>query len=228
MTNTIKLIMVGALFSAAPLVVSAGEYQQFDGFYGGVNYSSAQTKSTATALGVTNAWENPGTNLDFNFKKDTIGGQIGYQATFNNFLIGAELSFIPNKSTIRVKGPSVAWHDDQLSIGDITSLNAKIGYTYNSILIYGKVGASQAKFNFKGIDTAFPTNYFNLSKTQTGANLGIGVDLHMDSNISLGVEYNYTDWGSFSGIGEQNPALSDSFGVKARTNIVSFHMNYSM
>lgn len=201
---------------------------KFNGLYGGISFGYVKWNGTALSLGPSAFWETPGTSTAYSKTKGAVGGQLGYQTTFDNgFLIGAEIAYTPYKAFQSIQSPTVAGHSDLLTVKDgIASLSARAGYVYNSWLFYGKAGISRTTIEFRVIDTLFHQDYYILSKQQIAANLGLGAEYCFNTNVSLGVDYNYINWGSFSGIGAQSPAGSDAFRVKVKSNITTVRLNY--
>ncbi|HXH71868.1 MAG TPA: outer membrane beta-barrel protein [Mariprofundaceae bacterium] len=226
--KTIKLIIAGVILTLSTSAYALAGEGKFNGFYGGINYSSIKSSGTALSQGPTALWETPGTSTSYSKTKDAIGGQVGYQTTFNSgLLVGAELAYTAYQASGVTQSPTYAWHKNELTVKNIVSLSGRVGYVYNSWLVYGKAGVSEANIQFRGVDVGFPQNYYILSKNQFAANLGVGAEYCFDFNVSLGVEYSHIDWGSFSGIaGAQVPVSTSAFGIKAKSDITSIRLNY--
>lgn len=213
------------LVSASP--VFADDASRFAGVYGGLSYNWARSSGTATALGPTAAWETPGTVTSYSGAKNGIGGQIGYQTkVYNNVLLGAELSVTQNDVTKTVQSPSVAWHNDTMTFSNITMLSGRVGYARSAWSVYGKAGYAQSKVTYRMADTAFPTNYYNLSQNVNGVSLGIGAEYVLMNHYSLSIEHNRINWGAFSGAGAQVPANGEAFSIRTKTNMTSVRVSY--
>ena len=218
-----KKIIIAA---AITMTTGLAQADQYNGIYGGVDYTSTKTISQTTSLGPTGSWETVGSVLDFNKTKDNIGAHIGYQQTINGqFLIGAEAAYIPNKSTTTIVSPTVAWHNDSYSTKDIYSLNARVGFVKDSWLFYAKGGVAETTLSINLVDTLFPANYYNQSKRTLGASFGGGIEYAFMENISIGIDYNEINWKTSSAVGEQVP-LNDSFRISAKSKITSLRFNY--
>ncbi len=131
------------------------------------------------------------------------GGHIGYDYQFGNVVVGAvaDLSKMNNSSNrdFSVGGVNFSVKD---KIDYMGTVRGRLGYAYDRFLIYGTGGFAYAK---RSQSTGFPSTTsgpfagYNFSektdKTDTGYAVGGGLDYLATKNISVGLEYLYTDLG---------------------------------
>ena len=119
-----------------------------------------------------------------------LGGvQGGWNYQMGRFVLGAELDFsfadINSDNSNNVTGnvsSSTPW---------IATATTRLGYTWDRFLIYGKVGAAFAQFDYN-------INNVAASETRVGYALGAGLEWLIAGNWSAKAEYNYLDFGRSS------------------------------
>lgn len=118
-----------------------------------------------------------------------VGGYVGanYQLPWN-FVVGAELAFA--KGTVG-KSPCtvVAGANCQTNVDWTFIPSGKLGYAWNSVLVYGKYGFGLIDMQHQLRDSvAVP---FSNGRSQSFAPVyGVGVDYAVTNNIIAGFEYN--------------------------------------
>ena len=131
------------------------------------------------------------------------GGHIGYDYQFGNVVVGAvaDLSKMSNSSNrdFSVGGVNFSVKD---KIDYMGTVRGRLGYAYDRFLVYGTGGLAYAK---RSQSTGFPSTAsgpfagYSFSektdKTDLGYAVGGGLDYLATKNLSVGLEYLYTDLG---------------------------------
>ena len=125
------------------------------------------------------------------------GGQVGFNYQFwGGLVIGAEADFVwlPNTSNnFKATAPGgaatavVTTNDRWITLAD-----ARLGYAWDRVLVYGKgggafVGASNSSATVNGVPTALSGG----SSSNTGWNVGVGLEWAFWGTWSAKVEYDY-------------------------------------
>jgi outer membrane immunogenic protein len=183
------------------------------------------------------------------------GGQIGYNWQFSNFLIGFET----DASWTRVRAGAAVTVIDPFAIQTLTgtttaqidwtaSLRARVGVTFDRVLLYatggaalagGRVNSSFTMTNpIPGIFFPIPFSGTNTSSenfTRLGWTVGGGLEWAFDRNWSLAGEYRYSHYGTRSvRLANTDPAfLVDGLGIvsqnvnmRLRTDEATLRLNY--
>jgi outer membrane immunogenic protein len=160
-----------------------------------------------------------------------LGGlQGGWNYQFGRFVLGSEVDF----SWSDVKG-------DQTSaiLGGIASINrsskakwmgtatTRLGYAWDRVLVYSKLGAAWAHFDYNDTLTfgGGATAVLGASETRSGWTVGTGIEWAFLDNWSAKVEYDYIDFGRRTvdfGVG----ALPINLDVDQRISQVKVGLNY--
>lgn len=143
----------------------------------------------------------------------TGGGQIGYNAQFNNnWVIGAEFNIngehlkgtdILTEAEVSLTSAFVA--DDVFTATNSwhSSVLARLGYAMNNWLFYatGGVGFSSVRFEslfieaFSDLGEPLPAVYGASSQMLIGGTYGLGLEYALNTHLRVGVEGRYTDYG---------------------------------
>jgi len=130
-----------------------------------------------------------------------IGGQIGCDYQFaSNFVIGVEGA--ASGSTMRntrnavlpLGNPDIALV--KATTDFLPSLTARVGYAFDTVLLYARGGAALAgdKYEFSGTFTGLPYD-FKGNDNRYGWVVGGGVDWAFDPHWSVNFEYDYYGFG---------------------------------
>lgn len=130
-------------------------------------------------------------------------GQMAYTGmkssfeTQNSFDVGARLGFLPTNSTLVY----VAGGFSTIKVHQKTSYNSFAAFgSQNSI--YGDTGSLTNSYNFETSKTS--------SEYKPGYFLGAGVETRMTDNVSLKLEYRYSDYGTIkSNASSNNASIQD-------------------
>jgi outer membrane immunogenic protein len=190
-----------------------------------------------------------GTNTSF-----VGGGQIGYNWQINNFLLGFET----DASWTRVRAGAAFAVPDPFLVQTLTgsttaqidwtaSLRARVGVTFDRVLLYATGGAAFAggKVNSSfalttpvaGIVFPIPSSGTTTSSTnfsRIGWTIGGGLEWAFDRNWSLAGEYRYSDFGTRTvTLANTDPAGTASLGIvpqnvgmRLRTDEATVRLNY--
>jgi outer membrane immunogenic protein len=188
------------------------------GFYIGGNFGGAWTQGSAidTLFG-----------LDFgNGNNDGIfigGGQVGFNYQINNFVLGVESDFDWSGSNHTGNGvliPGVGTIQVTSNNNWITTLAARFGVAYETVLFYGKAGGGwigNSGFTVTNLSTGASFTGSN-SFTDSGWLLGAGLEWAFADNWSARFEYDYL---GLSGRTFTVPAtaafLADTFTASGRS-----------
>ena len=224
---------------AAPVVALAPAYS-WTGFYiggqagvafnndaGDVNYNSN------TGAFSTTAFSGGSSNSD---DAAFIGGvHIGYDYQINNFLIGAvaDINYIDASSTSTFSITSAPGVVDNFGISQdinfVGTVRAKLGVTADRFAVYATGGLAYADTDteYFAPGTLAATNGFiptvNSDSNDVGYAVGAGVDYLVTPNLSLGLEYLYTDLGdSDTKITYTNGVTATSFDASSNDKL-DFH-----
>ncbi len=221
MTMTIKILAVGALGVAAttgsaiateaskgqaqPVVITAPAAPaptHWNGFYGGGSLGMGSTNYKLDATASIQGNPIAGISLpDLGGTGAVYGLQAGYnwRATDQLVLgvqIDANMTNVTNTTTGFITG--VGSLDYELKPRHEMALTLRLGYVPSErTMIYGLAGVSRARFqgtlniNDGGGVNVFATNY---SFDRTGWTVGAGIATMVTDQISVGLEYRYTDY----------------------------------
>jgi outer membrane immunogenic protein len=153
------------------------------------------------------------------------GGQIGYNLQVGNIVLGIEgtLSHANlDDDHTSIFNPFVTYSTDINWIGTVAG---RLGVAHDRFLAYVKAGWATANIEVSGRESALP-DAFSIDDRRNGWVAGGGFEYMFSRNLSLGVEYNYIDFGSesYTGITRQGFAFTirdvdmDVQTVTARVN----------
>ncbi len=141
----------------------------------------------------------------------TAGGQFGYNAQFNQFVVGfeADLNWLNDskKTTLFIASPNVAPLTNVASstagLEWLGTVRGRFGFAADRALFYvtGGLAYGEAKASSAAaISDTINTDLYagSLSKVRTGYTVGGGLEYAITNNISLKGEYLYYNLGSAS------------------------------
>jgi len=159
------------------------------------------------------------------------GGQIGcdYQFT-SNFVIGIQgdlaAAGISGSTLVNAAPITVNAHAKTDWLGTVTG---RLGYSFDSNLLYVKGGVAFAHDKYSGDWSAFGfSGTASGTDTRTGWLLGFGLEHAFDKNWSANIEYNYTGFGTHA---VSFPVPPPGFGtyigdISQRIQTVKLGINY--
>jgi len=169
-------------------------------------------------------WSRFSADGDARTAKGFLGGaQAGFNYQIGQFVLGVEGEY--SWANVKV--------DETLFAGTLTLKNdyfataaGRLGYAFDRLLLFGKVGAAwtrdkwDANDGFGGTATA--------TSNRTGWLFGAGLEYAFWENVSVKVEYNYLMFSSvtpsFATAG--GLTVDGSSGVKLNTQVVKLGLNY--
>src|SRR5262245_27853863 len=157
----------------------------WSGFYVGVHAGYAWGESDWTDLN-----GNLGANVRYEDLKGGLGGgQLGFNWQSGPLVVGVEASL--SASGIGQTG-TVGIATLTTDVDWIGTVVGRLGYAWDRSLIYVKGGYATAGIELRG-DNGVDT--FKSSERHNGWTVGTGVEFAVLKNLSLGLEYNYYDFG---------------------------------
>ena len=213
--------------SVAP--VAPAPVFSWTGFYVGANGGYGFGKSSASDIAL-NGVAYPARNGSFDTHGGLVGGQIGYNHQFGNYVVGVEADF----DFANVKGSYVI--DPQTDLASQSHVNGKIenfgtvraraGYAFDNVLIFATGG-----FAYGSTKTSI-TNFTNSNSplvtstaTPTGYVLGAGAEYALTNNWIVKAEYLYVNFGKKSASFSELD-LTATTNVRTTLNVVRLGVNY--
>ena len=148
---------------------TAASAQDWNGFY--VGGSAASTSMNVDFLSL----------LDYNASDVSSTVFAGYNHQMSSTVvlgIEAEYTF----------GSMSAFPSFPIDMENTYGVRARVGYTMDSAMIYGALGAEIATFGPWGAPSG-------ISETTAGLSIGLGVEYALNEKMSVRAEYTYTDYG---------------------------------
>lgn len=179
------------------------------GFYVGaqVGYQANPFKSEVNAVAVTPFNESSGS---------FIGGlHAGYNRQYGRFVVGAEVDAELNSMDKTYLNFAGATFGSDLKVRWQGSLRARVGYTFERVMIYATGGLALAEFGFSGGPAAGPLQTY--TSTRAGFAVGVGAEYAFTRNLSARIEYRYTDFGA------RNRDLGPLYAGTVERNTIAAH-----
>jgi outer membrane immunogenic protein len=216
--------MAADLTYEAPPAAPALAAFTWTGFVAGVNagYGWGDADYHFNSSGYYN--DDPGDSFSHNIDGAFLGGHVGYNYQINNVVLGIEGAlFWSDIGKSDVQSPYYDGDRFETNVDWFGTLTPRIGYAFDRAHIFAKGGLAFGKVE----STAHDTNsgiIISDSSTRTGWTVGAGVEYAVTDNVLLGLEYNYTDLGSFN-INTETPRETDH-DVDAAFSAVSLTLGY--
>ncbi len=204
MTKKLLLASIGlgfALVSATP-ALAAGSWTgiYLGGHAGGVWGDVDTTKVGETGPGVDFDSFAAGSTFDFSPNGVLGGAQIGYLYQMNNLVFGIEVSgSLSDYDSTQLHG----W-DDVKSVSSDWNAAATLraGWAFGNSLAYIKGGYAMADLEHGNVDSSGGnTGAYSSSENHDGWTAGGGFEHMISSDVSLGLEYDYYDFGNKDHVG---------------------------
>jgi len=160
------------------------------------------------------------------------GLQAGYNRQFGRFLLGVELE----GSAADIAGMSrcgLAIYVCDTTIDALGMLSLRGGYTFDRLLLYGKVGGALMHERYKMAPapltppTVAPTETMTGKAWRTGWTVGAGLEYALTPSLSAKTEYNYLSFdGDVKATGNQgsDPTIALSHSI----HLIKFGLNYKL
>ena len=197
-----RALLVSALMVSCSTFAASNQLDQWTGFYAGGNlgYGSGHSRDEGNST----SW---GDSID-----GVVGGiQVGHNWQFdNNIVLGVAANMYLSDMGVAFKNSDhdkYDAYDGSIDIKQNGSVDLLMGYAFDRVLPYVKVGVTVAKEDFtmgchkgnvtktNGCGNEFNTNASNIS---AGMNVGAGIQYRVTQNLSAGIEYTYVDLGTSS------------------------------
>ena len=158
------------------------------------------------------------------------GGQIGANWQNGPWVFGAELS--GDGGDIKGSATSTYGADDDVYTTRIQALvlaSAKIGFAAGNWMIYGKGGYAGASVKSSVSDTTAPLTGSGADTTwHSGYNLGVGAEVGLMANVSLGLQYDFVHLSTVNAdLGDATAPNFVDISPKD-THIVTVRLNWRM
>lgn len=155
-----------------------------------------------------------------------VGGvHVGYNwQVSGNIVAGVEASLSLSSLSHFFIGPTGTPDDEyRTRLPVYGSLTGRIGYAADRALFYVKGGLAVGHVRFALEDFTPPiVGGFRQSSTRAGWTIGAGAEYAVTPNWTIGLEYNYADYGSF----DASSGNLDIMRVSTRTHAVTLRANY--
>lgn len=199
MTRTILAASAafGLALSLSPAAQASGPWTgiYLGGHAGGIWGDIDAAKTAQTGGGFLFDPVPPVTSQTFSADGILGGVQLGYLYQFDNFVVGLEVSgsyadFDQTKielaDTDNVRTVSSDWN---------AAATLRAGYAFGTSLAYLKGGYALARIEHELVDSNPPTGTYSTSENHDGWTAGVGFEQMISSDMSVGVEYDYYDFG---------------------------------
>ena len=212
-TKTLKLAAMGCALnlSLGAIPTLADELDplppiDWNGAFYGLTVGGARldVSATDTGNGPTGPWLATGAKATDDTRGFVGGARVGYNAVLDRMLVGVEAdisgsNISQSKTAFEVTGTT--------DINWLATLRGRAGYIFpafgTDVLLYGTGGLALAGIEHSIGDTGTTVTAGLMgpnssSETRTGYAVGGGLEMPITSNMFLGVEYLYMDFGSTS------------------------------
>lgn len=216
MRKIVKATAIVAWAIAAPAMAS--DEGDWTGAYVGVSVGYADSKSDQS-VAVSGSWASESQALrdhvtaffpsQAKVEDVTFGGQLGYNYQTGSVVVGLEGSIdaVSGKdATLRGPTPTVPFPALSYTVSNSYdpkvnySLRGKLGVASGNTMFYATGGWGWTSADID-VDISSNGGYHktaNLSRTFNGFDLGAGIEHRLGSNMSLRLEYIYSDRGDFT------------------------------
>jgi outer membrane immunogenic protein len=203
----------------------------WSGFYvgGHVGYGFAQTDIGARYI--SKGFQVPAQRIDAD---GFLGGvQAGWNHQIDRFVLGVEVDFSwadinGDVTSALVKGNNKGSATFSSNATWIATATARVGYAWDRLLVYGKIGAAWADFDYDHSDSltigrVTTVHQASASETRLGWTIGTGIEWAFWGNWSAKAEYNYIDLGSRA---VDLTAVGGNPDIKQRLSVIKAGVNY--
>lgn len=185
------IVLAALAFQAAPALAQDAAAERWDGLYIGVNAGGSWLAGDMNASTPYNSY-NGFAVQDLNDGSLAGGLQIGYNKQMSSLGLGAEaaMNFTGQKrqSTTNTPG-TLFWRESNFN----ASVGPRLSFATPGVIVYAKGGLAVGKF-----DVGHDQNgtLISAKETQYGYMLGGGAEMALGSKVSVGVQYEYMDFGN--------------------------------
>jgi outer membrane immunogenic protein len=155
-----------------------------------------------------------------------VGGQIGINRQIGSYVFGVEVTadWADLKQSVvgtldHANFPGDVW---TTKLKDLETFSGRFGYAFNNWQVYGKAGGATGGISVDALSGP-PGAGITYSETKRlwGVTAGGGIEYGLTSNITVGVEYDFTRLfaGQFNGLASNGASVS--FGAKSSFDVQS-------
>ena len=156
--------------------------------------------------------------FDYDQEGWLVGGKAGYNLMYNNILLGLEV----DGSFASIDGDSeIGGLPSEGEYTYLATFGARLGYAMNQYLVYGTGGLAIAGYDF---DSASGCSF---DQTRDGYFVGGGAEFKITERASVGIEYNYVDFGDKNQSCTVLAFIPTFTEADATLNVITFGFNYT-
>lgn len=192
----------------------------------GYGYAEADVTDRTILGGVTNL-----TSTQRIESEGFLGGvQAGWNYQIGRFVLGGEVDYsfadIKGDATATIAGVDVSRSSD---VAWIATSTARFGYAWDRVMVYSKLGAAFAQFDYTNSLVQGGVSVLNAtaSETRVGFTVGTGIEWMIAGGWSAKAEYNYMDFGrksvDFGAAADGTPINVD---IDQRIQVIKAGVNY--
>ncbi len=177
----------------------------WDGLFAGIHAGYSNGDFSANLLG--------GADQPFDDDRYALGGQIGYDSGFGNFVVGiiADFSAIENEAVTNGFGALGAY---SLEVEWLATARGRLGLALEDFMPFISGGVA-----FAGIDSSLAG--VSDKETRTGWTVGGGIEYALGNGLTIGGEYLYVDLGN-----ERNTYGATAIDSDLTVHVVRANLNY--
>ena len=222
------LVLAGSAYLlAAPAQADdhswSGLYAGFNGGWIGKNYDWAFNPAIPGA---------PNQAYSLSGDAGIVGGHIGIQHQFQQFVAGVEVSYsgIPGHDWSTRARYGVGSANSLASLDGIFTVGGRLGYALNhSWLLFATGGYASATVKTAGRTVGTGNLFQETSRRQDGWYLGGGVEYAVTRNIILGVEYQRLDFGTdYHCVDNCTPGNTNHHDISATADVVRARVSFKL
>lgn len=232
MTRTILAASAafGLAFSLSSAAQASGPWTgiYLGGHAGGLWGDVDSSKTAQTGGGFAFDGVAPVTSQTFSADGILGGVQLGYLYQFSDFVVGLEVS-----------GSYADFDQTQIEAVDLDNVRTvssdwnaaatlRAGYAFGSSLAYVKGGYAIARIEHELVDSNPLSGTYATSENHDGWTAGVGYEQMISSDMSVALEYDYTDFGPqdhVATIGAESVTREYEAQVHAVTARLNWHFN---
>jgi outer membrane immunogenic protein len=189
----------------APIFTWSGLYVGVQAGYGWGHESSTIQNPGGQQTPIPLPVAPPAANIPYTLNPQGVigGAHVGYNLQVNQWVIGVEGNVDGTSlSQTRIVGDGSVFYTGQVKTSTPLqgSIRLRLGAAWDRWLVYATGGVAFAGVtNFYDTRVPFPVGATDqISKTRTGWTVGGGIAYAINNNWSVGVEYRYSDFGTYA------------------------------
>ena len=133
----------------------------------------------------------------------------GWNVEIDNWVLGLEVDASDSKAN---------WYHKKDKADSVTTfvekdsgygLDLRAGYQFDGGLLYGKLGVVRTDFHTYYAENQYATGAFDRDHTETGARVGLGLEIPASSNLFVRTDYTYTRYDGYDVPYQSGAAATD-------------------